>query len=60
MKTDKASMRASLEARVPYLDLDLVNFALTVPPSLKIRRFKSKWVLRQLARRVIADLTISQ
>jgi len=49
MKVDKSSMRASLEARVPYLDLDIVTFALQVPPELKVKLFKGKWILRKLA-----------
>jgi len=53
MKVDKASMSASLEARVPFLDRNLVEFALGLSPELKIRRFKSKVLLRRLARKYI-------
>src|SRR5581483_2316145 len=51
MKVDKATMRASLEARVPYLDKRLVEFALGLPPEFKLRRWKGKFILRRLARR---------
>lgn len=34
---DKASMAHSLEARVPFLDNDLVDFACQLPPSFKLR-----------------------
>jgi asparagine synthase (glutamine-hydrolysing) len=34
---DKLSMAHSLETRVPFLDNDLVDFALTIPPHLKLR-----------------------
>jgi asparagine synthase (glutamine-hydrolysing) len=34
---DKLSMAHGLETRVPFLDNDLVDFALTVPPRLKLR-----------------------
>lgn len=49
MKVDKTTMRASLEARVPYLDRRLVEFALRLPASAKIRRLKGKYILRRLA-----------
>jgi asparagine synthase (glutamine-hydrolysing) len=34
---DRVSMAHSLEARVPFLDNDLVDFACRVPPSFKLR-----------------------
>jgi asparagine synthase (glutamine-hydrolysing) len=35
-RTDRASMAASVEARVPFLDPRLVGAALAIPPSLKV------------------------
>ncbi|MBI4679360.1 MAG: asparagine synthase (glutamine-hydrolyzing) [Elusimicrobia bacterium] len=49
MKTDKSTMRASLEARVPFLDKPVVEFAAGLPSSHKIRFFKGKYILRRLA-----------
>ncbi|TBR25312.1 asparagine synthase (glutamine-hydrolyzing) [bacterium] len=49
MKADKATMAAGLEARVPYLDRRLVEYALHLPASAKIRRLKGKYVLRRIA-----------
>jgi asparagine synthase (glutamine-hydrolysing) len=49
MKVDKATMRASLEARVPYLDRPLVEYALSLPAGSKIRLLKGKYILRRLA-----------
>jgi asparagine synthase (glutamine-hydrolysing) len=48
-KVDMASMRSSLEARVPMLDEDLVEFGLTLPHRLKVHAGKSKRVLRGIA-----------
>jgi asparagine synthase (glutamine-hydrolysing) len=47
-KVDKMSMAVSLEARVPLLDHKLLEFAATVPSSLKLRSGRSKHLLRRL------------
>lgn len=47
-KTDRASMAASLELRAPLLDTDLIEFAWTVSPELKVKDGKSKWLLREV------------
>jgi asparagine synthase (glutamine-hydrolysing) len=44
---DKMSMAASIETRVPYLDNQVVDFMLGVPPDLKLHGFTSKYVLRE-------------
>jgi asparagine synthase (glutamine-hydrolysing) len=45
--TDKMSMAVGVEVRVPFLDLDLVEFANRVPLSLKQRGAQGKWVLKK-------------
>jgi len=47
-KVDRASMAVSLETRAPFLDRDLIEFAWTVPMSMKLRHGKGKWLLRRL------------
>ena len=47
---DKTSMAASLEARVPLLDHELVEFAAALPPHLKVRRLSRKYLLKQVSR----------
>jgi asparagine synthase (glutamine-hydrolysing) len=55
-KLDRASMRVSLEGRVPFLDLDAVAFAATIPFHLRMRRGTPKYLLRRLlARRMGPD-----
>jgi len=52
-KVDRASMAVSLEARVPLLDHDVVEFAWQIPLGWKIQGRTQKWILRQvLARHV--------
>jgi len=50
-KVDTASMRESLEVRVPMLDEDLVEFGLTLPHTLKVNGWIGKRVLRGVAAR---------
>ena len=50
MKQDQMSMAASIESRVPFLDHKLVEFAASLPPRLKLRGFKTKWILREAVR----------
>jgi asparagine synthase (glutamine-hydrolysing) len=44
---DKLSMAHSLEVRVPFLDNDLVDLALRIPPSLNYREADGKLILRR-------------
>lgn len=50
-KVDRAAMRVSLETRAPLLDHRVVEFALRIPVSLKLRNGASKWILRQVLHR---------
>jgi asparagine synthase (glutamine-hydrolysing) len=45
--TDKMSMAVGVEARVPFLDLDLVDFAERIPGSMRQRGAEGKWVLKR-------------
>jgi len=45
--TDKMSMAAGVETRVPFLDLDLVNFAARIPDKFKQKGGTGKWVLKK-------------
>ena len=45
--TDKMSMAVGVEVRVPFLDLDLVEFAARIPARFKQRGSCGKWVLKK-------------
>jgi len=55
MRVDKVTMGSSIEARVPYLDHKLVEFALAIPSDVKYRGGVTKWVLKRVAERVGLD-----
>ncbi len=52
-KVDRASMATSLEARVPLLDADLVEFAWTLPIAIKVNNGQSKWPMREVLRKYV-------
>lgn len=45
--TDKMSMAAGVEVRVPFLDLDLVDYSARIPMRFKQRGSEGKWVLKK-------------
>jgi asparagine synthase (glutamine-hydrolysing) len=57
---DRASMAHSLEVRVPFLDHRLVEYAATIPGSMKVRRTTTKYVLKRAARGLIPDEIIDK
>lgn len=48
VKLDRATMAASIEARSPFLDASLAQYAWNLPLRLKIRDNRGKWILRKL------------
>jgi asparagine synthase (glutamine-hydrolysing) len=61
VKVDRMSMGCSLEARVPFLDHHLVELAFRIPAPLKIRRSRTKVLLKSLAaKRVPKDCAYRQ
>jgi len=52
-RQDKMTMAASLEAREPFLDYRLVEFALNIPESHKLKGTQTKYILKKLAERTL-------
>jgi asparagine synthase (glutamine-hydrolysing) len=46
-RVDRVSMGQGVEARVPFLDLSLLELAMRLPAGLKIRDGQEKWIMRQ-------------
>ena len=58
--TDKMSMAAGVEVRVPFLDLDLINFASQIPASWKHSMFQGKWIFKQSQKSMLPDEIINR
>lgn len=52
-KVDRATMSASLEARVPLLDHRIIEYSFNIPHHLKFRNGEKKIILKQLAHKKI-------
>jgi asparagine synthase (glutamine-hydrolysing) len=55
VKVDIASMANSLEARSPFLDHKVIEFAASLPESLKLKGFETKSLLKKVASRLVPN-----
>lgn len=53
MRVDKMTMANSVEARVPFLDRALVEFAMALPPEMKVRGNEGKYLLKRAVANVL-------
>ena len=53
MRLDRIAMASSVEGREPFLDHELVEFAMALPPRMKHRDGRGKYVLREAVRGVL-------
>jgi len=60
VKSDRASMAASLEVRVPFLAFPVVEFARQLPPDLKLKGFRTKYLLRKLASQYLPESIVER
>lgn len=59
-KVDISSMAHSLEVRSPFLDREVMALAARLPTSLLLRNRQTKWILRELARRLVPSQLIDR
>jgi asparagine synthase (glutamine-hydrolysing) len=59
-KVDRMSMAVSLEARDPLLDHKLLEFAATVPSSLKLKNGQTKYLLRRVLERRVPKAIVDR
>jgi asparagine synthase (glutamine-hydrolysing) len=52
---DRMALGNSVEGRYPFLDVELVEFAKTIPPGLKLNDFVEKYILRKIAEGLVPD-----
>ena len=53
MTTDKTSMAANLEVRVPFLNKEMLELAARMPADLKLRGLKRKYILKRAAEKLL-------
>ncbi len=60
VKVDRASMAASVEARVPYLDHRLVELVCRMPSRYKLRGRTGKYLLRRILKGIVPDSVLQR
>src|SRR5204863_1189467 len=58
MTTDKTSMAANLEVRVPFLNREMIEFAARMLPELKIKGLKRKYILKRAAEKLLLHYVV--
>src|SRR4029077_4251697 len=51
--TDKTSMAANLEVRVPFLNREMIEFAARMRAELKLKGLKRKYILKRAAEKLL-------
>jgi asparagine synthase (glutamine-hydrolysing) len=60
VKVDRGTMLASIEARAPYLDREVLELALPAPSRLKVRGVTTKAILKEAARGIVPPHVIAR
>jgi asparagine synthase (glutamine-hydrolysing) len=57
---DKMAMAASIEVRVPFLDIEFATTALSIPSSMKIRRLSGKYIHKKMCETYLPTSVVYQ
>jgi asparagine synthase (glutamine-hydrolysing) len=57
---DRMTMAASIEARVPFLDHELAEFASSLPDHYRVRGMRSKWILREAGKQLLPERILTR
>jgi asparagine synthase (glutamine-hydrolysing) len=57
---DRMAMANSVEARYPFLDVDLLSFAATIPASIKLKDMEEKYILRKMAKNLVPQAVLDR
>ncbi|HKG62222.1 MAG TPA: asparagine synthase (glutamine-hydrolyzing) [Pyrinomonadaceae bacterium] len=60
VKVDIATMAVSLEARSPFLDHHVIEFAASLPQNLKLRRLTGKYLLKKVLRKLLPSENLNR
>jgi asparagine synthase (glutamine-hydrolysing) len=60
VKVDIASMSVSLEARSPFLDHHLMEFAASLPENMKVRRLTTKYLLKRVLKKIVPEQNLTR
>ncbi len=57
---DRVAYANSIEARYPFLDINLLEFAKTVPPGLKLNGLVEKYIVKEVAKKYLPEPIINR
>lgn len=60
VKVDRATMNSSIEARCPYLDVNVACYTASIPSNLKLRGFKSKYILKKALKKILPEFVLEK
>lgn len=60
MKADKATMANSLEERLPLMDKNVVQYAFSIPPDMKLKNGTEKYILKMAVKDLLPPIIIKR
>jgi asparagine synthase (glutamine-hydrolysing) len=60
VKVDRSTMNSSIEARCPYLDIELASFVASIPASIKMKNGTKKYILKKALKGIVPDFVLTK